>query len=260
MVLDPHHRFREHPGGLSINVVDEGHLFQDQLMPFAAAVGDPLQPFHGTAFRLPLRTAYQAQHSRIKNSTTSIDEIRELIQSFGTNELEDVILFLKHIKTIVIKHINASGEERLVGCVSIDQWPSVAIGPFGRCTTWKADTSDPRTRTWSFRQVHHSRSEANATMKKHLGYEMGDLLSIDKLTPTMEVAIPLDGAPIRGSLFTLLPLPVKTGFPLHLNAVFALTPDRQSLKNLEEIGTPSSRERYLLLNLPCHSVLMSLFR
>ena len=50
----------------------------------------------------------------------------------------------------------------------------------------------------------------------------------------------------------MMGLPIKTGFPLHFNAVFALTPDRQSLNNVEEAGLPESRERYVEPAIYCH--------
>ncbi|KAJ3518023.1 hypothetical protein NLJ89_g129 [Agrocybe chaxingu] len=34
MVLDAHREFKEYPGGISINVVSEGHAYSDQLAPF----------------------------------------------------------------------------------------------------------------------------------------------------------------------------------------------------------------------------------
>ncbi|KAJ7175639.1 hypothetical protein C8R46DRAFT_850387, partial [Mycena filopes] len=50
-----------------------------------------------------------------------------------------------------------------------------------------------------------------------------------------------------GRLFTLLPLPIFTRFPVHFHAILALTQDRQSLRNIEEIGTgPRSREGFLV--------------
>ena len=97
MVLDPHHRFQEHPGGMDINIIAEGPSFSDQLVAFSSVNSDhPFERFNGTAFRLPLRTTMQAQHSKIKETETTVDEIRDLLQSFGAIQLESVILFLRH--------------------------------------------------------------------------------------------------------------------------------------------------------------------
>ncbi len=55
MILDPHYRFDEHPGGMSIDVVNEGANYRDQLIPFSDFImGDDFSPVSGTVFRLPL--------------------------------------------------------------------------------------------------------------------------------------------------------------------------------------------------------------
>jgi len=72
---------------------------------------------------------------------------------------------------------------------------------------------------------HVSKSTAAQYISTRLGYDIGDELNKEKLVADVELAIPLNGPAIQGRLFTLFPLPIKTGFPLHFNAVFALTPD-----------------------------------
>ena len=115
---------------------------------------------------------------------------------------------------------------------------------FTRTTTLVKPDDSVHIREWSFQTAAHGKEEANRLMSARLDYDIGDRLTADKLSPIVELAMPLDGAPIGGSLYTLLPLPIETGFPVHVNAVFALTPDRQSLKNIAEAGTLQSRERY----------------
>ena len=61
MILDPHYRFDEHPGGMSIDVVIEGANYRNQLKPFRDFMDDDFSPFSGTLFRLPLRTEKQVQ-------------------------------------------------------------------------------------------------------------------------------------------------------------------------------------------------------
>ncbi|KAJ3723890.1 hypothetical protein C8R42DRAFT_577934, partial [Lentinula raphanica] len=81
----------------------------------------------------------------------------------------------------------------------------------------------------------------------HLQYNVGDHLQKDKLLPHVALAFPLSKQNFQGHLFTLLPLPISTGFPIHIHGVFALTPDRQSLRNPEEMGIGlESRERLLV--------------
>ena len=98
-------------------------------------------------------------------------------------------------------------------------------------------------RSWRFSSSLTDKSTAAQIMSKRLNYSIGDEFNKEKIVADVELAIPLGGPSIQGCLFTLLPLPIKTGFLLHFNAVLALTPDRQSLKNVEESGLPESCKR-----------------
>jgi hypothetical protein len=242
MILDPHNEFEAFPGGISIDIIDEGPDYQDQLAPFIPITKDPYKFYQGTIFRLPLRTKDQAIRSRIKNEATSPSEIRQLLEGFGHNELEEAILFLKNISTIEIRHISSSGQEYFIGKATIDQ-RNTSSSTFTRQVNCEASAGNIRSRNWRFSTYLTDKSTAAQIMSKRLDYNIGDELNKEKLVANVELAIPLGGPSIQGRLFTLLPLPIKTGFPLHFNAVFALTPDRQSLKNVEEAGLPESRER-----------------
>ena len=244
MILDPHNEFNAFPGGISIDIVNEGPEYQDQLAPFIPIMQDPYKFYQGTIFRLPLRTKDQAIRSRIKNEATAASEIKELLENFGQNELEEAILFLKNISTIEIRHISSSGQEYFIGRATIDRRDSSASGLFTRQVICETGVG-LRSRTWCFSTSMTNNSTAAQIMSKILGYDIGNELIKEKLVANVELAMPLGGPPIQGRLFTLLPLPIKTGFPLHFNATFALTPDRQSLKNVEETGLPESRERYV---------------
>ena len=245
MILDPHKKFKEpYPGGISIDIIDEGPNYQDQLAPFTSITKDPYEFYQGTIFRLPLRTKNQAIHSRIKNEATPPSEIRQLLEGFGRNELEEAILFLKNISTIEIRHISSTGQEYFIGRATIDQRNTTSSSAsFIRQVNCETSEGNLRSRTWRFSTCLTDKSTAAQIMSKRLDYNIGDELNKEKLVANVELAMPLDGPSIEGRLFTLLPLPIKTGFPLHFNAVFALTPDRQSLKNVEEAGLPESRER-----------------
>ncbi|KAF8817051.1 hypothetical protein BYT27DRAFT_7229032 [Phlegmacium glaucopus] len=246
MILDPHNEFGAFPGGIAIDIINEGRDYQDQLAPFIPIVKDPFIFYQGTIFRLPLRTKTQAIRSRIKNEATAVSEIKQLLESFGQNELEEAILFLKNISTIEIRHISSSGKEYSIGRATIDQRNDSTGVLFTRQVNCEAPIGNLRSRTWRFSTCKFDKSTAAHVMSERLGYNIGDELNKEKLVANVELAMPLGGPSIQGRLFTLLPLPIKTGFPLHFNAVFALTPDRQSLKNVEEAGLPESRERRLV--------------
>jgi len=259
MILDPHREFEAFPGGIEIDIINEGRDYQDQLAPFIPIIKDPSRFYLGTIFRLPLRTKAQAIRSRIKNEATAASEIKELLESFGQDELEEAILFLKNVSTIEIRHTSSSGEEYLIGRVTIDERKASTSVLFARQVNCEAPVGELRSRKWRFSTCQLDKSTAAQIMFERLGYNTGDELNKEKLVANVELAIPLGGPSIQGRLFTLLPLPIKTGFPLHFNAVFALTPDRQSLKNVEEAGLPESRERYIGFTIPLLSLINKAF-
>ncbi|KDR71218.1 hypothetical protein GALMADRAFT_127161, partial [Galerina marginata CBS 339.88] len=246
MILDPHQAFDEHPGGISIDIVDEGPEFKDQLAPFKSFIGDAFVFFEGTAFRLPLRTEAQAEVSQIKDSATSVEEIRAVFDDFAKKDLEHVILFLKHITTIKLQHIDALGVEVSTITVTIDPPPSPCPTTHIRTITITNADGTTTVRTWKLRHHNETKDAARHVMEDRLGYSIGDSLTTEKLTLSIDMALSIPFHPTRGRLFTLLPFPQFTGFPMHLNAVFALAPDRQSLKNIHEVGSATSRERKLV--------------
>ena len=245
MVLDPHRAFIEHPGGISINIVEEGGLYRDQLAPFISIIPGNIAPFFGTAFRLPLRTSHQATRSRISDKATHVEEIREILRSFVSNELESVILFLKHITSIEVRRIDPLGNESILGKVEVDRLDvDHNSGQGHRTITLTMGDGNPTTRKWFFYHHHIEKDEATRLVSSRLEYDIGDRLTQEKLTPGVDIAFPFKGPNIRGGLFTLLPLPINLpGSSFHLNATFALTPDRQNLKKKQEVGDLRSRER-----------------
>ena len=240
MILDPQHRFDEHPGGIAIDVLIEGAYYRDQLKPFSDFMGDE---FSGTVFRLPLRTVKQAKESKIKNTPTSAQQILTFLHDFCNVELERIILFLKHIIRIEIHHVDAAGHRRVLGSVFVEDMvpapPSQKEVKFRKITLRGEDGSTTSSRGWCCRSLTIDKDEADKVVSDLLWYDVGSSSTADKLLPSIELATPVNGRAIVGSLFGLLPSPIQTSFPV----VFALMPDWQSLKNVGEIGKIGSRKR-----------------
>ena len=245
MVLDPHRAFVEHPGGISINIVEEGGAYKDQLAPFRSITQGRIVPFSGTAFRLPLRTSHQATSSRISDKATHVTELREILRGFVSKDLESVILFLKHITSIEVRRIDSLGKVSILGKVEIDKLDILHnSGHVHRTITLSTGDGTFTRRKWFFYHHHIEKDEASRLISPRLQYDVKDRLSQEKLTPGVEIAFPLEGPNVGGALFTLLPLPINLpGSLFHLNATFALTPDRQNLKKKQEVGDLRSRER-----------------
>jgi hypothetical protein len=229
---------------MSINTVDEGIAYRDQLAPFNSIIQGEIVPFSGTAFRLPFRTNSQAARSRISDKATHPAEFRGILHNFVKNELESVILFLKHITSIEVRRIDPLGNVSVLGKVEIDRLDLTSnSGQVHRKIT--LSTEDGSTvRTWFFHHHRIEKKEATKLMSSRLEYDIGDRLTLEKLIPGVDIAFPLEGPNVKGGLFTLLPLPINIpGSSFHMNATFALTPDRQNLKKKQEVGNVHSRER-----------------
>jgi hypothetical protein len=171
-------------------------------------------------------------------------------------ELAVVGLFLKSITSIELRVITPDNRKLLIGQVKIEDTSgptgsrSFARGSGAREATFRcrvtASSGSLVSTTW---RIYHSVLDSGITsqiMSKRLPSHtnVGDLLKNDKLFSHIGLAFPLNAPPLRGRLFTLLPLPVYTDFPVHLHGILALTQDRQSLRNKEETGmSPDSREK-----------------
>lgn len=165
-------------------------------------------------------------------------------------------LFLKSITSIELQVVTTDNRKLLVGRVKIEDTSgpagtrSFARGSGAREATFKcrvtASSGSLVSTTW---RIYHSVLDSGITsqiLSKRLPSHtnVGDLLKNDKLFSHVGLAFPLDATPLKGRLFTLLPLPIYTDFPAHLHGILALTQDRQSLRNKEETGmSPDSREK-----------------
>lgn len=261
LVFDPHERFQpQYAGGVEVDIVDEGSNYTDQLAAFSPLVSDLTEPFNGTVVRLPLRTEHQGSVSQIRSTSFTLGDIRDLFSQFVEKELEIVILFLKHIQSIELKVITADGDgsPESIGKVEIGGedviqrrgfMPTDEL-PFDKSYILRVIISSPSTaskqRVWKIYRSSAGLQEASVVLSRRLSdnfIKLKQALVGEKLIPDLSLAIPMDSTPLKGRLFTLLPLPISPGFPLHLHGVFALTSDRQHLKNDDETVGNQNRDR-----------------
>ncbi|KAJ7161504.1 hypothetical protein C8R43DRAFT_1105134 [Mycena crocata] len=248
-IFDPHDRFSgDKAGGVQIDVATEGAAYSDQLVPFENSL-------------VQLRTSTQAARSTIKQTSVDSSEIRALFHDFVQKELSVVLLFLKHVHSVSLEVIEPNGVKTFIGSAEIpDRLSSSEQRKFTRNGAARQEhfrcvinvtTPDGTTVSNHWRILHSvgSADDTISTLKGRLSYDLDPkLLAKDKLFSHVALAFPINyrGA-WDGRLFTLLPLPISTGFPAHVHAILALTQDRQSLRNIQEIGTGAkSRERLLV--------------
>ncbi|KAF9076230.1 hypothetical protein BDP27DRAFT_1314095 [Rhodocollybia butyracea] len=261
-IFDPHEEFKDHPGGLRLSLPQGREVHEDQFEAFSAAYLSTNPSYlDSTVVRLPLRTPPEAARSRIKPIVVTPSDIKALFDSFIDNELSVALLFLKNILSIELREITAEGRDIVIARSSITStdgagcrppFPLAVIDDF---KSYELNVSSivrdapPTSTTWTVAHSVLKETSVHKSMNMQLQYDVGDRLIKDKLSSHVSLAYHHNPpqSTVGARLFTLLPLPILTGFPLHINGVFALTPDRQNLRNPNELGIGlEARERLLI--------------
>lgn len=108
LILDPHQGWSSEtgePGGPTWDIVeDHDHLeIQNALKTFDSFSIDYGMECPETIIRIPLRTASQATASKIAKREITTQDIREALELFGQETREGGLLFLKHIRKVIIR-------------------------------------------------------------------------------------------------------------------------------------------------------------
>ena len=236
-----------------------------------------------TIFRLPLRNVSMASGSVISSKVISPDKIRDLTKQFK-DEAEEVVLFLNHVKHIRISEVD-SKSGKLKDTFSIDVKmskkdtkthenfvrKSLAMAdsiknicndiPFEQLTNseifsydMKVITSTGSAQDWTVVQKIGFMDENSISncIKEHI--IKGDLC----LLPKGGIAFPRlqQRSTKKMKAFCLLPLPLETKLPVHVNGHFIL--DHETRRNLwhdEEAGYKSEWNQSMIKNVivPCYT-------
>ncbi|KAF9050843.1 hypothetical protein BDZ89DRAFT_1057267 [Hymenopellis radicata] len=203
----------------------------DHISSFESPCLPPIHGDHyaGTIVRLPLRRKKSKLGDKVLLST-----IRTLFDNLIAQELEDILLFLNHVTSVEVYDIAANGKVSQLARVAVYKEPCVQSGPHSstacNVTSQRASQNEVTTR-W---RVVRSQYGQDYTSSFNQGF-----LERHKMRPEMGVAVclsPGSSNKHRGRLYTYLPLPVITGFPIHVHGLFALVQSRQDLRNAKEIG------------------------
>jgi hypothetical protein len=197
--------------------------------------------FEGTIIRCPLRNIM----SKISAKIVSADEISRLFHDFVTEEIDISLLFLQNITSIEVCEVNEQGKSTCVATSVISRSASTARGD--RDITYKSfitksSQGKEQEKVWRILHCPFPQEDAVAHLARRQINNPSSTLKEHKLVPKVSLAVPLSiatQAETGGRLFTFLPLPLKTGFPAHVHALFALTQSRQNLRNSGETGIVS---------------------
>ena len=235
----------------------------DQLTSFRGLpVPFPSNPneFNGTVIRCPLRSKSSGISSKLVHPV----DIAHLFDEFVSKEIGICLLFLRHIEHIEIHDINEQGEITINANLTISRSLPILFEDDNAETytaTVKLRAKDQEKGTsW---RVLHSRADQQGIIQFLGKNGISETLKIHKLLPDIGIAIPSSITTEQitsGRLFTFLPLPLPTKFPVHIHAYFALSQSRQNLRNSREIGlVPGSDDQYvwIFLCVLCYRLLLS---
>jgi hypothetical protein len=245
---------------------DGGHKYHfdefasrtDQLATFQAFINIDGHDAHfeGTAIRLPLRNA----PSKISEKTVTPEEIHNLLLNFISSDLEGVMLFLSHLNSIEVYEITDHGRRclakaKLEKSTASDR-PSVSLTPSFDSYTCEvqidSDTEQSNT-TWRIIHALYPPQVSQALLSDRLAYDttstlLCSTLKDNKLLPAVSLAFPLHPrgrAQGAARLYTFLPLPIYTGFPVHVHALFAVDAARSHLRSQDDGVNHHSSDKYV---------------
>jgi len=237
--------------------------YPDLLAPFTVVGLEPGQAnFPGTAFRLPLRTPEQAQESEISPRPFMEANWRELLQQLLAVR-EELLLFVKNVEELRVTEILAgSAECRELLSVRTANVDAVRAARESVLAVLRGDTVAVVQRLTGYNPllvsyVHKFESrwlDSDSTHEETSSWRVVACLALDaegeiaravgELQERDVKAVPLGGATARiarsgdanrtlvrlaGKAYCLLPLPLETGFPVHLNGFFDLDSSRHAL-------------------------------
>ena len=190
--------------------------------------------FPGTVIRLPLRSL----PSELSERVVLAQELDKMIKDYIAEELNITLLFLGKLRTIEIWKVQDENKIHLATWTksesSVEHWSKESS--FSVSDVILSNGNDGF--SWRIIQSRNAEDEARSRLATLVsGKTINHIFAKHKLSPDVRIAYPLFAETYTsGRLFTFLPLPSRTDFPVHIHSLFALTSSRQSLRNRNETG------------------------
>ena len=168
-----------------------------------------------------------------------MQELDQMIKDYITEELRISLLFLDNLKMIEIWKVHDANKTWLATWTRSER-KSERQSAESSFFIYDSVLSDGHANfSWRIIQTQNAEDEARSRLAAQVGGEtVKHVIKRHKLSPDVRIAYPLfSSGYTSGRLFTFLPLPSRTNFPVHIHALFALTSSRQSLRNRSETGT-----------------------
>ncbi|XP_010127979.1 PREDICTED: sacsin-like, partial [Chlamydotis macqueenii] len=256
-VFDPHLCYvpgatTESPGGMfAVNSYFK-RTFQDIYGTFLPSFFNLSQ---GVLFRLPLRTAAGANISRVSDMVVRDEDVMAM-ETLLAEEGESLVLFLRHLHTVVFSEIPPDGEqmlERLRVTTELTDGDAELRRSFQARLSQAVEGNSPTSVSYIM-TVKTSKARASTKWRviSQMGVQEGAEESpVPGQLPYGAVAAclkPLDLDKVTGKAFCTLPLPLTTGLPVHINANFSVEVARCNLRQ-DSGNTEAAWNGFLLRHL-----------
>ncbi|KAM8797978.1 sacsin-like [Eudromia elegans] len=238
-IFDPHLTYVpgatvERPGGMFAVNPEFKSAFSDVYDTFLPSLFDLSQ---GVLFRLPLRTASEAESSRVSSMVVRDQDLVDM-QEMLTEEGSNLVLFLRHLHTVVFSEIPLDGGplvKRLQVDIELEKEHAELRRGFQARLRQAVDGDGPISVSYIMR-VKTSRAKASTEWRvtAQIGVQQGSEESpVPGRLPYGAVAACLSPHVLNngmGKAFCTLPLPLTTGLPVHINANFSVDASRRNLR------------------------------
>ncbi|XP_010148115.1 PREDICTED: sacsin-like, partial [Eurypyga helias] len=256
-VFDPHLYYvpgatTESPGGMFAVNPEFKRTFPDIYGTFLPSLFNLNQ---GVLFRLPLRTAAGATISKVSGMVVR-DQDLMAIETVLAEDGEDLLLFLRHLHTVVFSEITPDGGqvlERLRVATELTDGDAELRQGF-QARLCQGMDGNGHTSVSYIMTVKTSKSRTSTVWRviSQAGVQEGAEESpVFGRLPYGSVAAclkPLGLNKVTGKAFCTLPLPLNTGLPVHINANFSVDAARRNLC-WDPNSTEADWNRFLLRHL-----------
>ncbi|KAH7383481.1 hypothetical protein BKA64DRAFT_682440 [Cadophora sp. MPI-SDFR-AT-0126] len=245
LILDPHEEWSD--GGPVYDFVKDADdpAIKNQMVTYSAIMDHLDQPLNGTIIRIPLRHTKQTLKSDISPISTTKAEIQDVLRNFCKEFSINGLLFMRNLTKLVIVFAGMSHEIEMIGeeCIQnhkskINDAVKSALSPSASPFHYSFPAGIQYTLNGN------AVATTNFLIQHSIQDSMDEGLRIwakdQQLIPWVAVAAQLltsSSSSAQCSLFTVLPLPVRIIQPIHIHALFSLTPDRANLHRLNDQST-----------------------